>query len=165
VACIWRPLRDVPLVRVHSECLTGDVLGSMRCDCGAQLDETMELLCREGGILLYMRQEGRGIGLYNKLDSYLIQDQGTDTFTANRMLGHKADERDYGAAAQMLFALDVRTICLVTNNPEKVRQLRRYGVELASVRPTGVHMNPKNRAYLKAKARIGRHFLRGVEEA
>jgi GTP cyclohydrolase II len=162
IACVWPPVRPVPLARVHSECLTGDVFGSMRCDCGAQLDETMDLLAREGGILLYMRQEGRGIGLYNKLDTYLVQDQGADTFQANRILGHKADDRDYAAAAQMLFALGIRRIRLITNNPEKIRQLGEYGVELDSVRHTAVHVTPNNRAYLRAKARIGRHFLRGV---
>jgi GTP cyclohydrolase II len=160
LACIWHPQRSVPLVRVHSECLTGDVLGSLRCDCGPQLHEAIHTLAGEGGVLLYMRQEGRGIGLYNKLDAYLLQDSGVDTFTANKMIGRGEDEREYAAAAQMLIALGIREIHLITNNPGKVEQLRGYGIVLRSVRATEVHANPYNRAYLHAKAEIGRHRLR-----
>jgi GTP cyclohydrolase II len=159
LACVWRPLTAVPLVRLHSECLTGDVLGSLRCDCGPQLDESIDLLSLTGGILLYMRQEGRGIGLYNKLDAYLLQDQGHDTFAANRMLGRGEDEREYAAAAQMLIAMDVRAAQLITNNPDKVEQLQRHGIALQSVRPTKVHINPHNQAYLRAKAEITQHCL------
>jgi GTP cyclohydrolase II len=162
LACVWQPLTAVPLVRLHSECLTGDVFGSLRCDCGPQLDESMNALSQEGGILLYMRQEGRGIGLYNKLDAYLLQDDGFDTFAANRMLGRGEDEREYASAAQMLFALDVSKVQLITNNPEKIEQLERYGIEPRSVRPTKMHLNPYNRAYLRAKAELARHRLAAV---
>jgi GTP cyclohydrolase II len=157
MACLFRPLARVPMVRVHSECLTGDLLGSARCDCGPQLDEALGVLSAHGGILLYLRQEGRGIGLYNKLDSYLIQDEDVDTFEANRMLGRGADERDYRVAAQMLLALRVNEIHLMTNNPDKTMQVQRHGIRVASVRPTKVHVNPGNVAYLRAKAEIGGH--------
>jgi GTP cyclohydrolase II len=162
VACVWRPLAAVPLVRVHSECLTGDVFGSLRCDCGPQLDEAMDVLSASGGILLYLRQEGRGIGLYNKLDAYLLQDQGADTYTANRLLGRGGDERNYLPAAQMLLALGAPEIRLITNNPEKIDQLEQCGITVRSVRPTRVHMNPHNENYLRAKATIARHRLDGV---
>jgi GTP cyclohydrolase II len=162
LACVWRPLAAVPLVRVHSECLTGDVFGSLRCDCGPQLDEAVDALSATGGILLYLRQEGRGIGLYNKLDAYLLQDQGADTFTANRLLGRGEDEREYVPAAQMLLALGTREIHLITNNPEKIDQLSECGITVRSVRPTQVHLNPHNETYLRAKATIARHHLDGV---
>src|SRR5918998_6622153 len=119
-----------PLVRPHSECLTGDVFGSQRCDCGAQLREAVERIADAGGYLLYLRQEGRGIGLYNKLDAYALQDAGLDTYEANVALGFGEDERDYGVAAEMLFALGVRRIDLLTNNPDKVAQLREAGVRV-----------------------------------
>ena len=120
--------RPVPLVRPHSECLTGDVFGSQRCDCGAQLREAVERIAEAGGYLLYLRQEGRGIGLYSKLDAYLLQDAGLDTYEANLALGHAEDERDYTSAAQMLAALDVNTVALLSNNPDKAAQLTRLGV-------------------------------------
>lgn len=164
LACIWQPLKPVPLVRVHSECLTGDVLGSLRCDCGPQLEESLELLSMEGGVLLYMRQEGRGIGLYNKLDTYLLQDEGADTYLANQMIGRAPDERDYSAAAQMLNALSISKVDLLTNNPEKARQLQRDGIALRSVLPTKVHINQHNREYLLAKARVMRHSLGDVAD-
>src|SRR5919197_1307857 len=118
----------IPLVRPHSECLTGDVFGSQRCDCGPQLREAVERIAAAGGYLLYLRQEGRGIGLYNKLDAYSLQDAGLDTYEANVALGHGEDERDYAAAAQMLDALGACRIALLTNNPDKVDQLRGLGV-------------------------------------
>lgn len=124
----------IPLVRVHSECLTGDLLGCDRCQCGEQLHEAMALIAGRGGVLLYLRQEGRGIGLYNKLDAYVLQDAGYDTFEANRLLGRGEDERTYRVAAQMLFALGLDCVELLTNNPEKVRQLRAEGIGIASVR-------------------------------
>jgi GTP cyclohydrolase II len=151
---------DVPLVRLHSECLTGDVLGSQRCDCGPQLHEAVRMISHCGGYLLYLRQEGRGIGLYNKLDAYTLQDTGLDTYEANLALGFAPDQRDYGVAAQMLLALGVDTIALLTNNPDKVAQLERAGVRVESRVPTGVHRSPANHRYLDAKAWNG-HLLDG----
>jgi GTP cyclohydrolase II len=113
-----------PLVRLHSECLTGDVFGSQRCDCGSQLREAVERIDGSGGFLLYLRQEGRGIGLYAKLEAYALQDAGLDTYEANLALGHREDERSYLVAAQMLGALGVPQVALLTNNPDKARQLR-----------------------------------------
>ena len=153
-------LVDVPLVRLHSECLTGDVLGSQRCDCGPQLHEAVRRISRCGGYLLYLRQEGRGIGLYNKLDAYRLQDTGLDTYEANVALGFAPDERDYGVAAQMLLALGVDRVALLTNNPDKVAQLERAGVRVESRVPTGVHRSPANHRYLDAKAWNG-HLLDG----
>ena len=141
-----------PLVRLHSECLTGDIFGSQRCDCGPQLREAIERITEVGGFLLYLRQEGRGIGLYSKLDAYALQDTGLDTYEANIALGHAEDERDYSAAAQMLDALGVSRIALLTNNPDKADQLDRLGVKVASVVPTGVFLSPSNAGYLAAKA-------------
>src|SRR3954468_2774254 len=141
---------DVPLVRPHSECLTGDVFGSQRCDCGPQLREAVERIATAGGYLLYLRQEGRGIGLYDKLDAYALQDTGLDTYEANLALGHAADERDYTAAAQMLRALGVPTLSLLSNNPDKAAQLRRLGLTVAEWVPTGLHLSESNAGYLSA---------------
>jgi GTP cyclohydrolase II len=151
---------DAPtLVRVHSECLTGDVFGSDRCDCGPQLRESVERVAAVGGLLLYLRQEGRGICQYAKLDAYALQDEGLDTYDANLALGFGADERDYTVAAQMLGALGVGRVALLTNNPDKVEQLRALGVEVAARVPTGVHLNETNAAYLATKVRRQRHDL------
>nr|WP_320672688.1 GTP cyclohydrolase II [Patulibacter sp. DM4] len=149
----------VPLVRPHSECLTGDVFGSHRCDCGPQLREAVERIAQAGGWLLYLRQEGRGIGLYNKLDAYALQDQGLDTYAANRALDFADDERDYTAAAQMLAALGVERVALLTNNPDKPARLRELGVAVEAVHPTGVHLHPANARYLRAKAEQTGHVL------
>jgi GTP cyclohydrolase II len=149
----------VPLVRLHSECLTGDVFGSARCDCGPQLRESVQRIAATGGYLLYLRQEGRGIGLYAKLDAYALQDLGLDTYAANRALGHADDERDYTAAAQMLHALGVEAIDLLTNNPDKAAQLRSLGVDVDTLARTGVHVNPANLRYLAAKVTHTRHTL------
>jgi GTP cyclohydrolase II len=148
-----------PLVRLHSECLTGDVLGSERCDCGPQLGDALEQITDEGGFLLYLRQEGRGIGLYAKIDAYALQDEGLDTYEANLALGYGADERDYTAAAQMLHTLGVRDVRLLTNNPDKAGQLGRLGVTVSSRVPTAVHLNPANAGYLATKAIRGAHAL------
>jgi GTP cyclohydrolase II len=148
-----------PLVRPHSECLTGDVFGSQRCDCGPQLREAVERIADSGGYLLYLRQEGRGIGLYAKLDAYALQDTGLDTYEANLALGHGEDERSYLVAAQMLRALGVLRVALLSNNPDKVRQLRRFGVTVAARVPTGVHLSTANARYLVTKARRGAHTL------
>lgn len=146
------------VVRLHSECLTGDIFSSARCDCGSQLQEAIEQLTEEGGILLYLRQEGRGIGLYAKLEAYLLQDGGIDTYAANRLLNHPEDARDYSVAAEMLRALGVQRICLLTNNPEKVGQLRASGIDIAEIRRTGVFVTEGNRPYLQAKFRR-KHML------
>jgi GTP cyclohydrolase II len=157
----WRDAvaNGTALVRPHSECLTGDVLGSQRCDCGPQLREAAERITEVGGILLYLRQEGRGIGLYAKLDAYALQDTGLDTYAANRALGRDDDERDYAGAAQMLRALDATTIKLLTNNPDKGRQLSAKGITVTDTVRTGVHLSPSNAAYLRAKVTHTAHTL------
>lgn len=139
------------LVRLHSECLTGDTFGSSRCDCGLQLKASLEKLEQEGGILLYMRQEGRGIGLGNKIKAYALQDSGMDTVEANHRLGFAADERDYGIGAQILKLLGVTKIHLMTNNPCKVTGISRYGIDVVSRQPLEIKPNPHNIAYLRAK--------------
>ena len=148
-----------PLIRPHSECLTGDVFGSQRCDCGAQLREAVERIAEAGGYLLYLRQEGRGIGLYNKIDAYLLQDEGLDTYEANLALGHAEDERDYTIAAQMLKALDVQEMALLSNNPDKAAQLTRLGISVAAEVPTAAHLSATNARYLETKASRGAHTL------
>jgi GTP cyclohydrolase II len=163
VAVQFGPITEVPLVRLHSECLTGDVFGSARCDCGPQLTESMRLLAGSGGVLLYLRQEGRGIGLYNKLDAYRLQDQGLDTFAANRELNFSDDLRDYRSAAQMLQALGVSRIRLHTNNPDKARQLASYGIDVTEQIRTGIFRNERNDHYLRAKAEYGGHSIELVE--
>src|SRR5919107_2569709 len=150
---------DAPLVRPHSECLTGDVLGSERCDCGPQVREAVERIAEVGGFLLYLRQEGRGIGLYAKLDAYSLQDAGLDTYEANRALGRGDDERDYTSAAQMLLTLGDDRITLLSNNPDKAAQLEALGVDVSEQVPTGVHLSAANAAYLEAKVRHTAHTL------
>jgi GTP cyclohydrolase II len=159
VAFLIRPWEGVPLVRVHSECLTGDVFGSTRCDCGPQLDEAIRRIADTGGIVLYLRQEGRGIGLYNKIDAYRLQDSGADTFEANRLLGRGADERSYLVAAQMLTALGVGRIRLLSNNDDKVSQLSRYGIDVVAVESTEVYLTSANGGYLEAKVVQAGHRL------
>ncbi|MEY9876800.1 GTP cyclohydrolase II [Streptacidiphilus sp. MAP12-33] len=154
-----------PLVRVHSECLTGDVLGSARCDCGPQLQEALTEIESAGGVLLYLRQEGRGIGLYNKIDTYVLQDQGMDTYEANEHLDLNADSRDYQVAADMLSALGITRIRLLTNNPEKVRQLQQCGVQVVERVSTGVFVTPYNRHYLQTKARKTHHAIEVPQHA
>ncbi|MFD9739972.1 GTP cyclohydrolase II [Umezawaea sp. NPDC059074] len=148
-----------PLVRMHSECLTGDVFGSARCDCGPQLREAVERLSTEGGVLLYLRQEGRGIGLYNKLDAYALQDRGLDTYEANSALGLPEDGRDYTAAAQMLTALGIDTIDLLSNNPDKGAQLESHGITVRNHVPTGVFETASNVGYLRAKVEHTGHTI------
>ena len=156
---LGRPDPDRPLVRIHSECITGDLFGSQKCDCGKQLKEAMRTFSVLGGWLLYMRQEGRGIGLNSKLDAYRLQGRGFDTYEANRMLGFGDDERDYGDAARMLRALRMTKIELLTNNPQKADCLRRNGIEVAALRCTGVYANPHNLGYLRAKRDRTQHTL------
>jgi GTP cyclohydrolase II len=150
---------DVP-VRLHSECLTGDVMGSLRCDCRDQLTAGLEAIQRQGrGLLLYLRQEGRGIGLINKIRAYALQEQGLDTVEANLALGFRDDERDYAVAAHMLHSLGIRSIRLITNNPEKLRQLTQHRVTVSGRIPHVIPPNEFNRFYLETKARRSGHFL------
>jgi GTP cyclohydrolase II len=149
----------VPLVRLHSECLTGDVFGSARCDCGPQLRDAAEKITNAGGYLIYMRQEGRGIGLYNKLDAYALQDQGLNTYEANEALGLPSDGRDYGAAAQILHALGVSRIRLLSNNPDKAAQLSSRGISVRANVPTGVFVTPSNLRYLQTKVAVTGHRI------
>lgn len=149
----------IPLVRVHSECLTGDSFGSLRCDCGPQLRESLRKIHERGGALVYLRQEGRGIGLYNKIDAYGLQDAGMDTFTANTALGFEADARDYTVAAEMLQAIGLNRIDLLSNNPDKAEQLRRHGIDVVHVIHTDTHFNPHNSRYLAAKITFARHTI------
>jgi len=148
------------LVRVHSECLTGDLFGSRRCDCGQQLEESLRILSREGrGILLYLRQEGRGIGLTRKIDAYRLQEQGLDTVEANLALGLPEDARDYGVAAAILADLDACRVRLLTNNPDKVKGLERHAVEVTERLPLVVTPNPANLRYLETKRDRMGHLL------
>jgi GTP cyclohydrolase II len=150
---------DVP-VRLHSECLTGDVMGSLRCDCRDQLTAGLEAIQRQGrGLLLYLRQEGRGIGLINKIRAYALQEEGLDTVEANLALGFRDDERDYAVAAHMLHSLGIRSIRLITNNPEKLRQLTQHRVTVSGRIPHVIPPNEFNRFYLETKARRSGHFL------
>ncbi|WP_018789685.1 GTP cyclohydrolase II [Salinispora arenicola] len=151
--------RSVPLVRPHSECLTGDVFGSQRCDCGPQLREAVERIADRSGYLLYLRQEGRGIGLYAKLEAYALQDAGLDTYEANVALGHRADARDYTVAAQMLTALGADRVALLSNNPDKAAQLHRHGISVVEQVGTGVFLSAANAGYLVIKATRGEHAL------
>jgi GTP cyclohydrolase II len=150
---------EPPLVRPHSECLTGDVFGSERCDCGPQLREAVERIAEAGGFLLYMRQEGRGIGLYAKLDAYALQDLGLDTYEANTALGHGEDERDYAPAAQMLSAVGAERIRLLSNNPDKATQLESFGIQVIERVTTAVHLTEANALYLAAKVDHTGHTL------
>ena len=152
------------LVRVHSECLTGDVFGSMRCDCGDQLHQAMEMIEKAGkGILLYMRQEGRGIGFVNKCKAYRLQDEGLDTVEANEKLGFKADARDYGIGAQILADLGVRKMKLITNNPTKRVGLNSYGIEVIDLIPLEIMPNEINRKYLLTKKLKMGHILNNLD--
>ena len=150
---------DVP-TRVHSECLTGDAVGSLRCDCRDQLEVALRTIsAEERGLVLYLRQEGRGIGLLNKIRAYSLQDGGLDTVEANVALGFRDDEREYSIAAHMLFSLKVRSIRLMTNNPRKINDLAAYGIQITGRKPHVIPPNDHNRFYLETKARKSGHFI------
>jgi len=154
--------KSAPLVRVHSQCLTGDVLTSLRCDCRAQLELSLKKIGQaSAGVLLYLPQEGRGIGLMNKLRAYQLQDGGMDTVEANESLGFAADARDYDFSAQILKKLGIRKIRLLSNNPEKVRQLESAGIEVVERVPCQPRVSKISRAYLKTKKRKMGHLLEG----
>ncbi|HEY2981538.1 MAG TPA: GTP cyclohydrolase II [Anaerolineales bacterium] len=151
--------QDMP-VRLHSECLTGDVFGSLRCDCRDQLEGALKMIDSLGrGIVIYLRQEGRGIGLLNKIRAYNLQDQGLDTVEANLVLGFRDDERDYAVAAHMLQAMMVKSIQLITNNPKKIEQLSHYGVPVTGRIPHIMEPNEHNRFYLETKAAKSGHWI------
>ena len=150
---------DVP-VRLHSECLTGDVMGSLRCDCRDQLESALRKIGRmERGMVLYLRQEGRGIGLINKIRAYSLQDQGLDTVEANLALGFRDDERDYAVAAHMLMSLKIESVQLMTNNPKKINQLTQYGIKVNGRIPHIMEPNEYNRFYLETKAEKSGHLI------
>ncbi len=156
---------DPILVRVHSECLTGDVFGSMRCDCGDQLHNAMKMIEKEGkGVILYMRQEGRGIGLINKVKAYALQETGMDTVEANLALGFEPDPRDYGIGAQILYKLGIRKMKLITNNPTKRVGMISYGLEVDSLVPIEIPANPVNLEYLNTKKFKMGHLLHNLED-
>jgi len=148
------------VTRLHSECLTGDALGSLRCDCRDQLGVALQRIAREPcGVLLYLRQEGRGIGLLNKVRAYSLQDQGLDTVDANLALGFRDDERDYAIAAHVLASLTVQSVRLLTNNPKKVAELQKYGIDVTDRIPHVIPANEYNRFYLETKANRSGHFI------
>jgi 3,4-dihydroxy 2-butanone 4-phosphate synthase/GTP cyclohydrolase II len=151
---------DAVLVRIHSECLTGDVFGSTRCDCGPQLEAALEAIVAKGwGVLLYLRQEGRGIGLHAKIQAYHLQDEGADTMDANLMLGLPADGRNYAVAVNMLTALGVSSVNLLTNNPEKVSQLKDLGIRVDDRTPLVAGVSEQNRTYLTTKVERMGHLI------
>lgn len=150
---------DPVCVRVHSECMTGDVFGSLRCDCGEQLDAAMQEISRQGGVLLYLRQEGRGIGLVNKMHAYNLQDQGMDTAAANTELGFGVDEREFGIAIAMLQDLGVRRIRLMTNNPEKLAAFEGSPVTIVERVPLQITPRQENHFYLQTKQQVMGHLL------
>ena len=152
---------DPVLMRVHSECLTGDAFGSLRCDCGPQLDAAMKAIADKGwGVILYLRQEGRGIGLHAKIQAYHLQDQGADTLDANLMLGLPGDARNYRIASTMLDAIGISDVCLLSNNPDKAKQLEKYGISVVERMPLVVGVGSSNRDYLQTKVERMGHKIK-----
>ncbi len=151
------PLHDTPMVRVHSECLTGDAIGSLKCDCRDQLEYAMKRIEKEGGMIIYLRQEGRNIGLFNKINAYALQDQGLNTIEANHQLGFSADERTYEIVATVLHHFNISKIRLLTNNPEKIRLLE--DIEIVERIPIVIDANEHNREYLHVKKTKMGHLL------
>lgn len=152
-------LGDIPLLRIHSECFTGDVFGSLRCDCGEQLQVALKAIREHGGLIIYLRQEGRGIGLAAKLQAYDLQDQGYDTVDANRCLGYPDDARTYGDAVAILKSLSISRVRLLTNNPHKVQSLRDGGIDVAEVVPCLTNPTEHNSQYLAAKKKRMGHLI------
>jgi GTP cyclohydrolase II len=148
---------DSPIVRVHSECLTGDAIGSVKCDCGEQLEYALDLIAKEGGLVIYHRQEGRNIGLLNKVNAYALQDEGLDTVAANHQLGFRADERTYEVVEFILHHLDIKKLKLLTNNPTKIESLS--DIQIEERLPIKITPNPHNEAYLKTKKEQMGHLL------
>ena len=152
VLCVYGSLQETPIVRIHSECFTGDLLGSYRCDCGDQLKQSLALIKKEkNGILIYLRQEGRGIGLGEKLNAYLLQDEGLDTIEANKQLGHEADARDYSVAVKMLKDCNIKQVRLITNNPEKIKELEQEGIKVVEIIKLDIQPNKHNQKYIETK--------------
>lgn len=159
IVLVKEPLSGIPLLRIHSECLTGDALGSLRCDCQDQLHTAFSKIADEKcGMLIYLRQEGRGIGLFNKISAYSLQDEGLDTVDANLKLGFQADERDYSLAAQMLEFFNVKEVRLLTNNPHKVQSLEKSGITVSSIIPL-IIKHPLRSEYLQTKSQKLGHFF------
>ena len=150
-------LPEIPLVRIHSECLTGDALGSLKCDCGAQLEYALNKIDKEGGMVIYLRQEGRGIGLFNKVNAYALQDKGFDTVEANHQLGFEADLRDFSIVEEILKHFNINKIKLLTNNPKKVFSLK--NIEVVDRIPIKITPNPHNKEYLDTKKEKMGHLL------
>lgn len=161
--CLRHPEMDSKgpvAVRIHSECITGDIFHSQKCDCGQQLDAAMKLVAKNKGALIYLRQEGRGIGIINKIRAYQHQEEGMDTIEANEALGLKADYRQYGVAAHIIKHLGISTIDLITNNPEKIEDLKNNGIEIRQRIPLVIEPNEINKNYLETKKKSMGHFLR-----
>jgi GTP cyclohydrolase II len=157
LAIFKKPFKEAPIVRVHSECLTGDALGSLKCDCGEQLHYALSTIAKEGGMVIYLRQEGRNIGLLNKVNAYALQDEGYDTVEANHQLGFSADERSYEMVEYILNYFGIDKIRLLTNNPKKMESLE--GIEIVERLPIVIEANPHNKGYLKTKkAKMGHLF-------
>jgi len=152
-------LSEVVNVRIHSECMTGDVFGSRRCECGEQLEKSMEFIGKQGGVLIYLRQEGRGIGIINKLDAYTKQDEGFDTAEANKLLGFGYDDRTYEDAQTILNDFNVTLVNLLTNNPEKIKGINNYNIKVVDRIPIQIPFNEDNEGYLKTKKDFFGHFL------